>query len=149
LLRYICEDTSSEASMNTRRNILLAGVAGAAVLAALRLRTPTAQAETHFKVSMTDAECRVKLTPGQYAGLRRSGPERPFSSLRNDGHRPGAVACAGCQQALFSSTAKFDSHTGWPSFWAPLDNAVGTEQDRSLLMLRTAVHCAQCGGHLG
>jgi peptide-methionine (R)-S-oxide reductase len=138
-----------ETVMHTRRNILLAGVAGAAVLATLRFRSSPAQAETHFKVTMTDAEWRAKLSPGQYAVLRKSATERPFTSPLNDEHHEGTFACAGCQLALFASKTKFDSHTGWPSFWAPIDNAVGTEDDNSLMMSRTAVHCAQCGGHLG
>ena len=76
-------------------------------------------------------------------------PSAPFSSPLLEEHREGTFACAGCALALFSSATKYDSGTGWPSFWAPLDGAVGTEADRSLGMLRTAVHCRRCGGHLG
>ncbi len=97
----------------------------------------------------SDEEWRKLLTPQQYAVLRKSGTERPYSSPLNDEHRRGDFACAGCDQPLFSSTTKFDSHTGWPSFWAPIDRAVGTERDTTYGMVRTAVHCSRCGGHLG
>ena len=89
------------------------------------------------------------LTPEQYHILREEGTERTYSSALNDEHRDGTFACAGCQLALFTSSRKFDSHTGWPSFWAPLPNAVATRQDRSLGVLREEVHCRRCGGHLG
>lgn len=126
-----------------------AGIGAAALIAALPYRTRPAAAEGTFRVTHTDAEWKKLLTPPQYAVLRRSGTERPYSSPLNDEHRKGTFACAGCQLALFSSATKFDSRTGWPSFWAPLANAVGTESDTTLGMTRTSVHCAQCGGHLG
>ena len=136
--------------MLKRRNLLLAGVGGAALFAAWRYSLPAATAaDQSFKVAHTDAEWRKLLTPQQYAVLRHEGTERPYSSPLNDEHRPGTFTCAGCQLDLFSSETKFDSRTGWPSFWKPLDNAVGTVSDRTLGMVRTAVHCAQCGGHLG
>ncbi|HTR88470.1 MAG TPA: peptide-methionine (R)-S-oxide reductase MsrB [Reyranella sp.] len=130
--------------MPNRRAFLLAGVAASTLLMGLR-----AHAEGKFKVTLTDAEWRAKLTPGQYAILRKSGTERPYSSPLNDEHRAGTFACAGCALPLFASSTKFDSGTGWPSFYAPLKDAVGTEDDHTLGMERTAVHCAQCGGHLG
>jgi peptide-methionine (R)-S-oxide reductase len=102
-----------------------------------------------FEVVHTDEQWRQILTPSQYNVLREEGTERPYSSPLNDEHRPGIFACAGCQLDLFASRTKFDSHTGWPSFWAPLDNAVGTRTDRSFGMSRTEVHCRRCGGHLG
>ncbi|WP_019449269.1 peptide-methionine (R)-S-oxide reductase MsrB [Cupriavidus sp. BIS7] len=102
-----------------------------------------------FAVTLSDAEWRRKLTPAQYAVLRQEATERPFSSPLNDEHHKGVFACAGCQQDLFSSSTKFDSGTGWPSFWAPLPNAVGTTDDYTFGMRRTAVHCHRCGGHLG
>ena len=85
----------------------------------------------------------------QFDVLRREGTERPYTSPLNDEHRAGTFGCAGCQLALFSSRTKFDSHTGWPSFWAPLDHAVATRIDGSFGVERTEVHCRRCGGHLG
>lgn len=102
-----------------------------------------------FPYRLTDAEWRKKLTPGQYAVLRRQSTERPFSSPLNDEHRKGTFLCAGCDQRLFSSATKFDSGTGWPSFWQPLPRAVGTSTDHEIGYPRTEVHCARCGGHLG
>ena len=97
----------------------------------------------------SDAEWRERLSPSQYAVLRREGTERPYSSPLNSEHRKGAFACAGCALPVFSSTTKFESGTGWPSFWAPLHNAVGEDTDSTLGMVRTEVHCRRCGGHLG
>jgi peptide-methionine (R)-S-oxide reductase len=102
-----------------------------------------------FPVEKSDAAWRAQLSPDQYHILRGQGTERPFSSPLNDEHRPGTFVCAGCGQPVFSSETKFDSGTGWPSFWKPLDNAVETSVDRSWFMIRTEVHCARCGGHLG
>jgi peptide-methionine (R)-S-oxide reductase len=107
-------------------------------------------AEEAFQVTHPDAEWRKLLTPDQYSVLRQSGTERPFTSPLLNEHRPGVFACAGCDHSLFSSETKFDSGTGWPSFWAPLnEQAVGTTRDATLGMIRIAVHCARCGGHLG
>jgi len=102
-----------------------------------------------FEITHSDAEWRKLLTPDQYAILRQSGTERPFTSALLHEHRQGNFACAGCDLDLFSSATKYDSGTGWPSFWAPLDKAVGTETDTSYGTVRTAVHCRRCGGHLG
>lgn len=102
-----------------------------------------------FEITHTDDEWRKRLTPAQYAVLREEDTEPPFSSPLLHESREGTFACAGCALDLFSSTTKFDSGTGWPSFYAPLDNAVGTTEDTSLGMIRTAVHCRRCGGHLG
>ena len=102
-----------------------------------------------FEVSHTDAEWRQLLTDEQYRILRQEGTERSYSSPLNSEHRAGTFSCAGCQLPLFSSETKFESHTGWPSFWQPLDNAVGQHTDRSFGMLRISVHCRRCGGHLG
>lgn len=102
-----------------------------------------------FPYRLTDAEWRKKLTPGQYAVLRRQSTERPFSSPLNEEHRKGTFLCAGCDQRLFSSATKFDSGTGWPSFWQPLPRTVGTTTDYAIGYPRTEVHCARCGGHLG
>ena len=89
------------------------------------------------------------LAPDAYAVLREAATERPFTSPLLDEHRKGTFTCAGCALPLFSSDTKYDSGTGWPSFWQPLDNAVGTEEDSTFGMTRTEVHCRRCGGHLG
>lgn len=102
-----------------------------------------------FEVTHTEAEWRALLTPSQFEVLRESGTERPGSSPLNNEHRTGRFACAGCQLPLFSSGTKFDSHTGWPSFTAPLEHAVAENRDTSLGVDRTEVHCRRCGGHLG
>jgi peptide-methionine (R)-S-oxide reductase len=139
--------------MLKRRDVLLAGASSAAVLAALRYGlmapAPSADAAETFEVTHTDAEWRKLLTPAQYNVLRQSGTEPPFSSPLDFERRAGIFDCAGCQNPLYSSATKYDSHTGWPSFWKPLDNAVGTSEDRTFGVLRTAVHCHRCGGHLG
>ena len=132
------------------RRILLASVAGLFGLAAFRwLRTTPAQAAEKFEVEKTDAEWRAQLTPQQYEILRKEGPERPGSSPLLKEHRKGVFACAGCDLPLFASSTKYDSGTGWPSFWQPLPNAVATHSDTALGMTRTEVHCRRCGGHLG
>ena len=97
----------------------------------------------------TDEEWRAKLTPEQYQVLRKHGTERAGTSPLNREHRQGVFRCAGCGQELFTSETKFDSGTGWPSFFAPLDDAVGTTTDTAYGMQRTEVHCARCQGHLG
>jgi len=102
-----------------------------------------------FKVSHTDAEWRKLLTPEQYGVLRTAGTERPFSSPLDDEHDAGIFTCAGCALDLFSSTTKFDSGTGWPSFWQAIDDAVLEKQDSTMGMTRTEVLCSRCGGHLG
>ena len=101
------------------------------------------------KVTKSDQEWREELSPEPYAVLREAATERPFSSRLNKEHRRGLFVCAGCGQPLFSSSTKFDSGTGWPSFWRPLPRAVVTRADRSLMMRRTEVLCGRCGGHLG
>ena len=106
-------------------------------------------ASRRFAVSHTPAEWRHILGPQRYAVLREAATERPFSSPLDEEHRKGTFACAGCALPLFSSATKFDSGTGWPSFWRPLPRAVVTQGDRSLGMSRTEVLCARCGGHLG
>ena len=136
--------------MFTRRQALYAGGAGLAALFIGRLASPpAAKATTNFEVTHTDAEWRKLLTPAQYDVLRQEGTERPFTSELLKEHRDGTFACAGCDLPLFSSKTKFESGTGWPSFYQPLPDAVATSSDRSLLMMRTEVHCRRCGGHLG
>ncbi len=112
-------------------------------------RNSWGHAEEIFTVSHTDAEWHKLLNPAQYAVLRQEATERPFTSQLLDEHRKGSFACAGCELDLFSSATKFESGTGWPSFWEPLPHAVGTRVDGSFGTVRTEVHCAQCGGHLG
>jgi peptide-methionine (R)-S-oxide reductase len=136
-----------------RRQFLYAaaGAAGLAPIVAWFSR-PAARADAPphaFAVSKSDAEWRRTLTPAQYDVLRDHGTERAFSSPLDREKRPGTFACAGCGQPLFSSSTKFDSGTGWPSFWAPVEGAIGTSVDRSFFMIRTEVHCSRCGGHLG
>ena len=138
--------------MLTRRQSLyfLASAAGLAFMGMMRYRlAPDANAAGDFEVTHSDADWKKLLKPDQYAVLRQAGTERPYSSPLDHEKRGGTFYCAGCDLALFSSKTKFDSGTGWPSFWAPLDNAIGTTEDRSYGMLRTAVHCQRCGGHLG
>jgi len=102
-----------------------------------------------FAVTLSDDDWRQKLTPAQFNVLRKHGTERAGTSPLNQEKREGTFLCAGCGKELFATDTKFESGTGWPSFFAPLDGAVGTTEDRSLFMSRTEVHCADCGGHLG
>jgi peptide-methionine (R)-S-oxide reductase len=102
------------------------------------------------KVSKSESEWRAELTPEQYEVLRRKGTERAFTGAYWDAKEPGVYRCAGCGQEVFRSDTKFDSGTGWPSFYEPAsDEVVETEEDRSYFMRRTEVHCSRCGGHLG
>jgi peptide-methionine (R)-S-oxide reductase len=136
--------------MASRRWILMAGGFGLAALAARRFMRPRApKAEELFPVMHSDEEWRKLLTADQYAVLRQEGTERPFTSPLLEEHRKGVFGCAGCNLDLFASETKFDSGTGWPSFWKPLDKAVNEISDTSFMMERTAVQCSQCGGHLG
>ena len=105
--------------------------------------------EKEFPIERTLEDWRQTLTPEQFQVLREHGTEHRGSSPLNKEKRGGRFICAGCAQDLFSSSTKFESGTGWPSFWAPLEQAVGTTTDRSYGMTRTEVHCARCGGHLG
>jgi peptide-methionine (R)-S-oxide reductase len=109
----------------------------------------SAKPAERFAFQLTDAEWRKRLSPAAYKVLRHEDTERPGSSPLNAEKRAGLFACAGCRLPLFSSKTKFESGTGWPSFWAPLPNAVATKSDTSLFGQRTEVHCRRCGGHLG
>ncbi|MDP1585631.1 MAG: peptide-methionine (R)-S-oxide reductase MsrB [Bradyrhizobium sp.] len=150
-----------------RRAVLSAGVALGALAATARFATaqtniearpmtapttaPTTAAPTDaidFR-KLTDAEWRKRLTPVQYDILRKHGTERAGTSPLNQEKRKGIYACAGCDLPLFDSATKFESGTGWPSFYEPLPNAVGTKTDRSFFMTRTEVHCIRCLGHQG
>ena len=142
--------------MLTRRTFGLAGiglVAAAAGSNITRVRAEeekmTGTAQRSFEITKTPDEWRKVLTPEQYYVLREHGTERAGTSPLDKTYAPGAYECAGCALPLFSSETKFDSGTGWPSFFKPLDNAVGTSVDKAFLMTRTEVHCRRCGGHLG
>jgi peptide-methionine (R)-S-oxide reductase len=99
--------------------------------------------------NLSDAEWKRRLSPAAYQVLRKEGTERPFSSPLNNEKRAGTFHCAGCDLPLFSSKAKYDSGTGWPSFWQPLPQAIGTKIDFKLIVPRTEYHCKRCGGHQG
>ncbi len=133
--------------MPTRR-VFLTNVTRAAA-AGLSWRSSPIRAADSFAVTHSEEEWRKLLTPEQFAVLRQAATERPFTSPLLHEQRRGLFACAGCELDAFSSTTKFDSGTGWPSFWAPIEKAVGTTEDKSFGMVRTAVHCSRCGGHLG
>ena len=117
--------------------------------AAFAVRRVPARASGTFAVTHSDAQWRKLLTPERYRILREAGTEMPESSPLLNEHRAGRFACAGCALALFDARTKFESGTGWPSFYAPLPGAVATTTDTSLFMTRTEVHCSRCGGHLG
>ena|SRR5581483_2279400 len=135
--------------MLARRRLIVGSVATAAAALASNWWWSLDTAGATFAVTHSDAEWRSLLTAEQYQVLRREATERPFTSPLLQEHRRGTFHCAGCDVALFASTTKFESGTGWPSFWAPLDNAVSTKADWSFGMRRTAVFCSRCGGHLG
>lgn len=141
--------------MMTRRIVLVGGALAIAAAWFSRRGAPTspiaqaAAADGPYPVTHTEEDWRQRLTPDQFAVLRESGTERPFTSALNDEHRRGTFSCAGCANEVFSSTTKFDSHTGWPSFWASIEAGIGQTDDRSYGMVRSAIHCSRCGGHLG
>ena len=134
----------------TKRTFLAGGLAALGVGAAGKMAAGGDKAEGKtFPVTKTEAEWRKQLTPAQFKVLREHGTERAGSSPLDKEYRKGVFDCAGCTQDLFTSETKFDSGTGWPSFYAPIDGAVGTSEDRSFFMTRIEVHCSRCGGHLG
>lgn len=136
--------------MSVTKRKFLGGAAAAigGLVAGACARQPAAAAET-FEVTKTPEEWRAVLTPAQYEVLREADTERSGSSPLNDEHREGIFVCAGCQLPVYTSGTKFESGTGWPSFTAPIENAVRTKPDRGLFGTRTEVHCRRCGGHLG
>ncbi len=146
-------ERKSAMNITSRRSWLAAGAAaltsGLAPWQAFGLRAARAAEPQSFEVTKSDDEWRKLLTPSQYAVLRKEGTERPYSSPLNDEHRAGRFSCAGCALELFSSRTKFDSGTGWPSFWQPLPTAVLERSDKTFGMTRTEVLCKRCGGHLG
>jgi peptide-methionine (R)-S-oxide reductase len=134
-----------------RRHLLLGGtaVAALAVLSYLRPDGAPLAAEGDFPFMLSDAEWKERLDPAAYDVLRHEATERPFSSPLNDEHRAGTFVCAGCEHPLFAAETKFDSGTGWPSFYTFIAGGLGTSVDNSLFMQRVEVHCANCGGHQG
>ena len=134
--------------MTNRRTLIVSALA-AAVALRFTEQPALAAGAVKFAYSLTDAQWRQKLPGLAYDVLRHEATERPFSSPLNNEHRAGVFACKGCASPLFDARTKFDSGTGWPSFYAPLKNALGTTTDTSLFMTRTEVHCRRCGGHLG
>ena len=139
--------TSSTRALSRRRLLGWLG-SGACGMLLSGCEGSSAQAKS-FPVTLSEAQWRQRLRPLQYQVLREGGTERAFSSPLDKEKRKGTFLCAGCCQPLFSSAAKFDSGTGWPSFWEPLPRAVGLSTDFKLGYPRKAVHCANCGGHLG
>ena len=127
----------------------LIGAGGGAIAAAWLWPSGSNSAPVHYEVTLTDAQWRAKLSPAAYETLRHAATERPFTSPLLNEHRKGVFTCAGCALPLFASSTKFESGTGWPSFWAPLRKAVLTADDRSIGDDRTEIHCRRCGGHLG
>nr|WP_047167318.1 peptide-methionine (R)-S-oxide reductase MsrB [Sphingomonas sp. Y57] len=130
-----------------RRTVLGAGIAAAvtAIIAGRAFSAP----KRAYAFTLSDAEWRKRLSPLAYAVLREEATERAFTSPLNKEHRAGTFLCAGCALPLFSSATKFDSGTGWPSFWRPLPRSVDTSTDYKIGVPRTAVSCHRCGGHLG
>ncbi len=134
-----------------RRNLIvkssLLAIAGKlSILGGYKAHAATAET---FEINLTDAEWKAKLSPESYAVLRHEDTERPFTSPLNDEKRVGTFDCAGCALPLYASAAKFDSGTGWPSFFESIPNAIGTKEDNTLFATRTECHCRRCGGHLG
>ncbi len=142
--------------MITRRNfgklgVAVAAVAGAAAAPKLFSTSASGKSGTKvFEITKTEEEWKKLLTPEQFQVLRKHGTEYAFSSPLDKLYDPGTYHCAGCDLPVYLSDTKYDSGTGWPSFWAPIPDAIGTQEDRTLfLQLRTEVHCRRCGGHLG
>lgn len=139
----------------TRRNTLLRLGIGSVVAAVAGLRGLLGSESAHaaapkaYELTRTDAEWKAQLQPAQYRVLRQAGTETPYTSPLNKEKRTGTYTCAGCALALFASNTKFESGTGWPSFWQALDKAVVEESDTTLFMKRVEVLCRRCGGHLG
>jgi peptide-methionine (R)-S-oxide reductase len=131
-----------------RRN-LLAGIASLLTPLIGSQRAEAASKATDPKWQLSEAEWKKRLSPEAFAVLRKEGTEPPFSSTQDRENRKGTFVCAGCRLPLFSSATKFDSRTGWPSFWDSFPNALGTKTDFKLILPRTEYHCRRCGGHQG
>lgn len=136
--------------MIDRRLFLAGGALGGAMIAApLLFAAPARRPQAQQGWQLSDAQWKKRLPPAQYHVLREAATERPFSHPLNDEHRAGIFACAGCALPLYSSKTKYDSGTGWPSFYAPIKGAIATMTDYEIGAARTEVHCRRCGGHLG
>jgi len=136
----------------TRNQLLVGGAAALFGVALGKGLAGVSKADSQsgtFEVTLSDAEWRKRLTPDQYHILREHGTEPAFSSPLDHEFAAGTYSCAGCDLPLYSSKTKYDSGTGWPSFWDHLPNAIGESRDTSFFMERTEVHCRRCGGHLG
>ena len=136
----------------SRRTLLKAGLAGAAILTipALVQAAPRERVQMPIeRIKKSEAEWRELLTPEQFHVLRQAGTERPFSSVLNKQYDAGTYVCAACELPLFESASKFDSGTGWPSFYAPIDGHIDTRRDFKMILPRTEYHCVRCGGHQG
>ncbi|MAY63369.1 MAG: peptide-methionine (R)-S-oxide reductase [Rhizobiales bacterium] len=144
---------SRHPSRLNRRSLLLAGVAGAAAVGISAVFKPFARNaaanEGDFEFTLSKAEWKKRLSDEQFAVLREEATERAFTSPLNKNYAEGLYNCAGCDLPVYSSETKYDSGTGWPSFWDSLPDAIGTKADNSLFMRRTEVHCRRCGGHFG
>jgi peptide-methionine (R)-S-oxide reductase len=140
-------DEGTNAMLASKREFLRA--TGLAVIGLTFGCGGSADAKGKFSVTKSDAEWRRTLSPAAYRVLRQEDTERPFTSPLDKEKRKGTFVCAACAQRLYSSATKFDSGTGWPSFWRPLPGGIGTSTDFKLGYARTEVHCARCGGHLG
>jgi peptide-methionine (R)-S-oxide reductase len=132
-----------------RRQFFVQSAATVLGISAYSLSTISLAIQETFEVNYKDEEWQKRLSPPAYRVLRHEGTERPFTSALLEEHRKGIFTCAGCALPLFSSETKFDSHTGWPSFWKPLAKAIIEREDGSLGIQRTEVHCRRCGGHQG
>lgn len=136
--------------MFTRRNFTKTGLATVLGAASYMItRSSAEEKDMTFEVTKSDAEWQKELTPEQYKVLRKHGTEHAGTSPLDKNYAPGTYVCAGCGLAVYASDTKFDSGTGWPSFFKPIDNAIATSTDRSFFTTRTEVHCRRCGGHLG
>ena len=135
--------------MLSRRTFTAASVTALVAGSAGLARATAGGGQQTFEITKSPEEWKKLLTPAQYYVLRDHGTERAGSSPLDKEKRDGIFSCAGCDLPLYSAAAKFESGTGWPSFWQPLDNAVATSVDRAFFMTRTEVHCRRCGGHLG
>jgi peptide-methionine (R)-S-oxide reductase len=136
--------------MVSRRQMVLGGAALAGLgVVGFSMRPIASETPGDFEFTLTEAQWRERLSPEAFHVLREHGTERPFTSPLDKLYEPGVYTCAGCALPLYASETKYDSRTGWPSFWDAMPDAIGTSVDRSFLMVRTECHCARCGGHLG